>query len=163
MTAWEIERETWTLIRRLGLHDSLPLATAALCRRLGIAVSRHQLSDPTLSGLVLVEAETASIFIDPRPPLLHQRLAVAHALGHFWLHLRSAEDGGFRDTAVTVGALGSVADPAEQEAIAFATCLLMPAPSVRCLYRGPDDLPRLAPWFAVSRGRLAIRGRGLGL
>lgn len=174
----EIEQETFSLLRRFGLQDTIPVPLVDLCHRLGIDVFRQHFAESTLSGLVVVEGSRVAIHVSQDQALVRQRFTIAHELGHFWLHLRgSQQNGGFQDTPAMVEALDSEADAptavayrrdqvinaTEREANRFAASLLMPAPLVRAAFRRPEDLPRLAQWFAVSLGSLTIRIRELGL
>jgi Zn-dependent peptidase ImmA (M78 family) len=175
-----IEGMTYELLSEHGMQRTIPVPLTALAEALGVTVVRTVFTDLTISGLIILQNGRATIHVNPQEPLVRQRFTAAHELGHYWLHLRAQHaEGGFVDTKMTIEAVDDPVDdlaepaiafrrqnstgPHERDANRFAAALLMPAPLVRATYNAPADLPRLAEWFGVSLGSLAIRLRELHL
>lgn len=149
-----------SLVRSHWASARLPVAPGAVARALGVAVGPlPETAFPGPSGHYTVEGERPTVRFNPTVPVVVQRFAVAHALGHHAL--------GHGPRPVDAAAQFDVlqADGAEQAANAFALALLMPAQAVRFFLARTGDrvLEDLCGRFGVSEVAMAVRLRRLGL
>jgi rubrerythrin len=151
-----------------GLH-SVPVDPLLLARTLGIDVHHAQFVDAALVSTVARRGERASILVQHSVPAAVRRIAIAHALGHYVLHLR--DDGGFVDREVDLyrwtppsARVVSVRIRDELEANLFAHALLMPEDGVaHAMERHPAaPIPELAILFQVPRWLAGFRLAQLG-
>jgi Zn-dependent peptidase ImmA (M78 family) len=149
---------------------ALPIDVESIINKHGIHI-RHQPMEESVSGMLVVKDDRATIGINQSHHPNRQRFTLAHELGHYLLHRRSTQvfvDAStmfFRDGVAAEGK-----DKFEIEANAFAAELLMPETVLLDLIRHQsvdafDDraVKSLAVKFGVSVRALTIRLTTLGL
>lgn len=115
------------LLSATNLWGAAPVPVVRIAAALRIAVMQTAFTEPGLVGLVVVDARERTIYVRREDPLVRQRLAIAHALGHYWMHMRGGDVRGFKDFAAQLAWAGpNNPGPLEQEANHFAAELLMP-------------------------------------
>ncbi|MCF8276992.1 MAG: ImmA/IrrE family metallo-endopeptidase [Flavobacteriales bacterium] len=149
----------------------LPIPIIKIATRLGLTVSPYDLVEG-VSGVLVLENGKGTIGYNPRESSVRQRFTVAHELGHYLLHANGNEvfvdhkyKVMFRDEKSSTGE-----DKREQEANAFAACILMPKDLVEKEISknefdlaDNDSLKKLAKKFDVSSIAMSIRLANLGL
>lgn len=150
----------------------LPIPIIKIAARQGLTVSPYELGEG-VSGVLVLENGRGAIGYNPRESSVRQRFTVAHELGHFILH-HTKEDEVFVDEKFTVmyrdGNSSTGSDPREQEANAFAACILMPRNLVLEELKSNEfdladvhSLKNLAKKFDVSAIAMSIRLASLGM
>ena len=124
------EKEASTLINKYKLKQA-PIAVADIAKNIGINVVPYDLGEG-VSGILVVEANKATIGYSKSDSKTRQRFTIAHELGHFILHHKNNQSEQlFVDKDFLVKYRGyqkyTQADLLhEQQANAFAAELLMP-------------------------------------
>jgi len=113
-----------------------------------------------VSGFLMKENETYTIFVNMNEPIYRQRFTIAHEIGHFILkHLEGEEISiSFRDEHSKTGS-----DPKEVAANSFASELLMPREIVEHLFMMSGSVSSVAKEMGVSAMSAEFRLRKLGL
>ncbi len=153
-----------------GFEDHLPIDVEAIIVAHNIAIRKRPLEE-TVSGMLVVKKDHATIGVNESHHPNRQRFTLAHELGHFLLHSNSSSvfiDASpifFRDETSSEGSKLQ-----EIEANAFAAELLMPENTLRRVINNqPLDafdegaVRRLAAQFGVSTQAITIRLTKLGL
>jgi rubrerythrin len=144
--------------------DPLRLAWAS-----GVGVHHAAFVDAALVSTVSRRGARGSILVQRAVPAEVRRLAIAHALGHYVLHL--GDDGDFVDREVDLyrwtGPSGQVVHVRirdELEANLFSHALLMPQDQIaRAMQRHPGaPVPELAAFFQVPHWLMGFRLAQLG-
>jgi len=112
----------------------------------GLSLEIAEFKEPNISGFV--DLEKKAILVNKNDSSAHQRLTIAHELGHWFLHREELED----DKDIVVLYSKSLReqedDVLEQEATYFAACLLIP-PHFETLLGGSLTDYELAGFFRV--------------
>ena len=114
------EKEASTLINKYKLKEP-PISVVDIAKNLGINVVPYDLGDG-VSGILVVEANKATIGYSKSDSKARQRFTIAHELGHFVLHQNSIIDRTVETKHFTVWNKATE----EAEANYFAAELLMP-------------------------------------
>lgn len=172
MNRTEIEKITEGLIRDTGI-SKFPVDLEKIANFLNIQISYDDLDDD-VSGFLVAERQNKAIaVINKAHHLNRQRFTIAHEIGHFKLHVQSANEETIfvdkkysfhRDASSSLGIYKQ-----EREANAFASNLLMPEHMVEeaimelNLYALDDsDMSILAKKIGVSEQALGFRLESLG-
>lgn len=149
---------------------TLPIDIAAIVKRQGVGV-RHQPMEESVSGMLVIKDDRATIGVNQSHHPNRQRFTLAHELGHYLLHSKRTQV--FVDSSTMFfrdGLAAEGTDKVEIEANAFAAELLMPENVLRDITRHQlidafDDraIQSLAAKFGVSVRALTIRLTKLGL
>lgn len=145
-------------------HLIVPVDPVMIARAIGINVYTAAM-EPDVSGYIIKRgAEFApDIFFNSEHAAVRQRFTTAHELGHYFMRREQgppASDQYFLRRA-RLAACGT--DAEEIYANQFAAALLMPAESIRALYRvGYNDL-EVANECRVSLESLELRKNKLGI
>lgn len=161
------QREAHRVWRTWGSGE-VPVDVEAIAERIGIEVLYRDLEEigDDVSGLLYVDREETSIFVEIGQPPVRQRFTIAHELGHFFLHnTQHVLKGPMYIERSGVSSTGTKKQ--EIEANQFAAELLMPRDVIEdrfgCLsYVDEDDIEELAEEFNVSIQAMAIRLSSLG-
>jgi Zn-dependent peptidase ImmA (M78 family) len=143
-------------------YSGYELSLDKICNELNLNCFEADLDDG-LSGLLLREEGTYSIYVNKNHAFSRQRFTIAHEIGHYVSFLMDSfskdeleKEGRFEDKAVTFRKNGTYSD-AETEANMIAAELLMPAVKVEELLKqelSPEDMADL---FYVSPSAMTIR------
>jgi Zn-dependent peptidase ImmA (M78 family) len=143
-------------------YSGYELSLDKICNELNLNCFEADLDDG-LSGLLLREEGTYSIYVNKNHAFSRQRFTIAHEIGHYVSYLMDSfskdeleKEGRFEDKAVTFRKNGTYSD-AETEANMIAAELLMPAVKVAELLKqelSPEDMADL---FYVSPSAMTIR------
>ncbi len=120
------------------------------------------LENPTITGVTLYEPDekTYSVLINSEKQSSHQHFALAHSLGHYFLHKDVLQkEKGLIDKDTLFSAQGQL----ESEANCFALSLLMPQTLVEEAWGATTDIERCAKIFNVPTVAMSVRLAGLGL
>lgn len=157
------DRDPWDCVERA--QESVPVNLSDLAEALRLRVLRAKLEDP-VTGVLNQEMDGSyTIFVSQRLKVARQRFTIAHEMGHYLLHydrlgygtLDIKAGGRSPESPLFNARLG---DQDERLADQFAFTLLMPAATVRRLYRqgrSKRGSGSLAKDFHVTR--LAMRQR----
>lgn len=148
----------------------VPLDIHALVSQQGIEVQTHKM-ERLIPGMMVTTKSAALITLNESLPLNQQRFVLAHLLGHFVLHGKSADVFVDRTTPITgEGPEIRKRIMQENEANEFAGELLMPEAVVRDRFETSrpypynlESLRPLAAQFGINEFVLAIRLTQLGL
>lgn len=150
--------------------DKMPLDIHALVSQYGIEVQGRKM-ERSIPGMMVTTKSSALVTINENLPLNQQRFTLAHLLGHFVLHGKSAEV--FVDRTTPIKGEGPEASKQlmqEAEANEFAGELLMPESIIRDRFGNSrpypynlESLRPLAAQFGINELVLAIRLTQLGL
>ena len=165
-----IEKKAADLLQSAGIKE-IPVPVEAVAARLGLKVEWAPLGEE-VSGVLVLNSGTATIGVNRSQALVRQRFTIAHEIGHYLLHGKSAElfiDKGY--AAVFRGASAAKGeDPQEIQANQFAAALLMPRESVQkeiathSFDLGDEQaLSILAIRFKVSLQAMTFRLSNLGV
>ncbi len=147
---------TWRVAGR-----GLPVDPFRIADRLGIDVLESDLGPAFGAALVKDHGHDPKIVLNSADHRTRQRVACAHALGHFAERRADPDEYTYVDSRDIFA--GDTADAAERYATEFAAALLMPADYVRLLHaEGWTELD-MPVRFAVSRDALHYRLKQLGL
>ncbi len=144
-------------------HDAIDPETGhvdvhRLLEKLG---GRLEIDDGT-DSLIIRGPHDFTVHVPTHTSRLRDRFAIAHELGHYFLHFRAPDHlrvGAALSSASRTG--GGIADI---QANVFASNLLMPATRFQAAFAAHDgDLARLACLFEVSRPATLVRAGYLGL
>ncbi len=150
----------------------MPVDVKAIAQTLNIEVQEVKLED-SISAVLVVKEGRAIIGVNSAHNKNRKRFSIAHELGHFLLHSKTASSNVFVDPAPVFfrdehSSTGS--DFQEIQANAFAAELLMPASLLKEELRGgridafdDDAIKKIADRFGVSIQALSIRLTNLGL
>ena len=149
---------------------ALPIDIESLINRHGIHI-QHQPMEESVSGMLVIKNERATIGVNQTHHPNRQRFTLAHELGHYLLHRKRTQVFVDSSTMFFRGGLAAEGtDKIEIEANAFAAELLMPENVLRDITRHQpldafDDraVQSLAVKFGVSVRALTIRLTKLGL
>lgn len=153
-----------------SLRYKEPLDVHALVARNGIEVQTRKM-ERSIPGMMVTTKSATLITLNASLPLNQQRFVLAHLLGHFVLHGKTAEVFIDRTTPIT-GAGPDVRKriTQEMEANEFAAELLMPEDVIRDRFETArpypyniESLRPLAAQFGINELVLAIRLAQLGL
>ena len=172
MTRRQVEQRAAAVLREAGVTE-FPVDVEAVARRRGLDVVPYDLGDG-VSGALFVDGDAATIGYNPSDPPVRRRFTVAHELGHYELHARTAPLFVDRSFAVAYrdGRSSTGEVRREREANAFAAALLMPASAI---HEAVQDLEfdlasedetavrELARRFGVSSQAMMFRIMNLGL
>ncbi len=142
-----IERLVWDILFENEIGEP-PVPIVFLCDNLGIKVRETRFKTPTLSSMIFEDEGQYQIYVNRDASDERQRFAIAHELGHYFLHLnpRRVAHAGFADNDDTLGQ--NAQHPMERQANEFALSILMPHPWVRSL-RVTNSHADLARMFLV--------------
>lgn len=147
---------TWRIAGR-----GLPVDPFRIADRLGVDVLEADLGPGFGAALVKDHRHNPKIVLNSADHPTGQRLACAHAIGHFAEHRADPDAYTYVDSRDIFAGAGS--DPGEAYATAFAGALLMPADHVRLLHAEGWTEIDMPVRFAVSRDALHYRLKQLGL
>ena len=180
----DVESRVRKELERIGLYR-IPVNPIQLANRLGISVKGVEFVDDSVISAVETRDGSAKIFVADAETPYRKRFAIAHELGHYFLHLmenRVIKDGEivdpvhfmswgkeqearlaseFRRRRSRRGLPGLQRE--EIEANWFATELLMPEESVRDEWEWHPSARRLARVFNVTAEAIQYRLDDLGL
>jgi Zn-dependent peptidase ImmA (M78 family) len=141
-------------------NGNLPVDPVAIAKKLGVSV--NPVCDSAYSGKAYLERGIRIIEYNGADPVLRQRFAIAHALGHHLL-THTDETHSFDDDPSKFSL--HVASHQEAEANQFAAELLMPEMAVEHLIfkKNITSLDELAKLFSVSTVAIQYRLKMLGL
>lgn len=131
----DIESTASGLLDRLKIADT-PIPIKRIIRELDIKLSSFDLGND-VSGVLVIEDDSARIGYNPSEPIVRQRFTLAHELGHYLLHSGQKQNNLFVDNIkVMFRRQGSTPKELRQEkqANAFAAALLMPKSLVQQEY-----------------------------
>lgn len=115
------------LLCATDLWGAIPAPVVRISAALHISVVETAFTELGLVGLIVVDARERTIYVRRHDALVRQRLVVAHALGHYWMHMRGGEVRGFKDFAAQLAwDVPNNPGPLEREANHFAAALLLP-------------------------------------
>ena len=168
----DLERLVRRELERMGLYR-LPVNPIQFANRLGISVEYANFPDGSTIGMVVTRGGSGKIFAAISDSPYRLRFAIAHELGHYFLHLMEGnviKDGSLRDRPIDLfwenkSSAGPLPKDLKQEIEAnwFATELLMPLEFVRKeWYRNPN-LQSLARMFDVTEDAVGCRVANLNL
>ena len=157
----QIERKAWMLLEKYDAA-SVPVKLSTLADHIGVGLVLETDLEDDVSGLLLVNAGTATIIVNGNHHPHRQRFTIAHELGHLQLHALAKQEVLFVDKAFYRNGHSSKGiDQQEIEANAFAAALLMPEKLISAELpqtRISDlDILRLATRFRVSEQAMALR------
>ena len=166
----DVERLVRRELERMGLYR-LPVNPIQFANRLGISVEYATFPDGSTIGMVVTKGGNGKIFAAISDTPYRLRFAIAHELGHYFLHLMEGnviKDGAVGDRIIDLfwenePLAGPFAKDLKREIEAnrFATELLMPMEFVRKeWYRNPNLLS-LARMFDVTEDAIGYRVAGL--
>ena len=162
----DIERRAMEVLRQHGLY-SLPVDPVVLANRVGITVANAKLADESVAGLIVRRGARTMILVEQADPPYRKRFSIAHALGHYFLHLPG--DGEIVDRRADMyrrtEPRGHVFDVQrmEIEANKFAAELLMPQEFVRKEWDRNPSIALMARVFNVSEEAMGYRVDALNL
>jgi Zn-dependent peptidase ImmA (M78 family) len=172
MNRTDIEKITEDLIREIGI-STFPIDLEKIANHLNIQIVYDDLEDDVSGFLVAERQDKAVAVINTSHHPNRQRFTIAHEIGHFKLHVQSANEETIfvdkkysfhRDTNSSLGIYDQ-----ERDANAFASNLLMPEHMVAAaiaemnLYTLDDNhMPILAKKIGVSEQALGFRLQSLG-
>lgn len=152
-----------------------PIKVEDIARAMGIKVIPYPL-EQNMSGLLVLENDTAVIGYNQNEARVRRRFTVAHEIGHYILHRDTSDRQVFVDKnfKAMFRSFESANEPAvarlETEANVFAACLLMPEKLVREWVSkteldlgGEDSIKDLARVFDVSSTAMYYRLLNLNL
>ncbi|WPV67512.1 ImmA/IrrE family metallo-endopeptidase [Chitinophaga sp. LS1] len=172
MTNAAINSKATEIILQFGKMEA-PIRVDDIARAMGLKVVAFPL-EGDVSGLLLIEADGATIGYNQNEARVRRRYTVAHELGHYCLgHTQEGTPSVFVDKGYRVyfrrpGQDEPSAARREREANYFAACLLMPeqllVPEVDKLEFDPgneDAIKHLAKMFDVSATAMSYRIQNL--
>ncbi|MBO9682366.1 MAG: ImmA/IrrE family metallo-endopeptidase [Flavisolibacter sp.] len=170
----EINRIAQDLIREHSLLAT-PIKVEDIARSMGIKVIPYPL-EQNMSGLLVLEKNSAVIGYNQNEARVRRRFTVAHEIGHYVLHRDKSDRQVFVDKnfKAMFRSFESANEPTvaklETEANVFAACLLMPETLVReevgkteLDLGGEDSIRDLAKIFDVSSTAMHYRLLNLNL
>ena len=169
----DVEKRVREELERLGLYR-LPVNPVIVANKLGMKVKGVVFKDSSHASIVSVKDGTGTIFVsDLADEPYRMRVAVAHALGHYFLHLMEkgvVKDGQILDRPIDMfwekePDEGQASEDwmMEIEANRFADELLMPVSFVREEWASNPNIPRLARMFGVTDEAIGRRVANLNL
>jgi Zn-dependent peptidase ImmA (M78 family) len=143
-------------------YSGYELSLEKICKDLNLNCFEADLDDG-LSGLLLKEEGSYSIYVNKNHAFSRQRFTIAHEIGHYLSYLMDSfskdeleKEGRFEDKAVTLRKNGTYSD-AETEANMIAAELLMPEEKVAELMKEELSPEEMADLFYVSPSAMTIR------
>ena len=165
----EIESKARAVLERLHL-TTIPVNPLRIAEREEISAIMTTFDDPNMVGMIVRRGDEVAIVVSKDDPPLRRRLAIAHDLGHYFLHLDRDGDDQFLDREVDLfrNSLrledGFTAERRrEVEANLFAASLLMPEDDVRRYWKERRSIEELAEIFSVSTTEMGSRVASLDL
>jgi len=141
-------------------YGKFPVNPIEIAKKMGLKVFEAQLPG-NVSGLLKKEPGfDAEIYLDVDDAVNRRRFTCAHELGHF---VKRDGQGEMAYVERRDGESSEGVDPEEIYANAFAAALLMPASTVRALYRTGAGVAEMARLLHVSSQSLSYRLVNLGL
>lgn len=142
-----------------------PVSIEQVVTSMGIQIKPFDFGDD-VSGALLIDKEKSVIGYNPFEPPVRQRFTIAHELGHYILHLKSAKSKLFVDKKILYrnqeSSTGQVVQ--ERQANNFAATILMPAFMIYEEVRKKElkfideySIKELADTFNVSQQAMTIR------
>ena len=129
-----IDNKALSLLKRSGELGTPPVNLNNVLSFLDLNLVPNDPDDDGLSGALLREEESATVFVNETHSELRQRFTIAHEIGHYVLHKgeKSFVDG--TRTQLLLRSNTGVKNQMETEANAFGAALLMPEPLLRKEY-----------------------------
>ena len=169
----EVETRVRQELERID-HYRLPVNPVRVANRLGLKVKGVGFKDTAHAGMIAVKAGSGSIFVAYSEDAPYRmRAAIAHSLGHYFLHLTEdgvVKDGQILDRPIDLfwerePANGPVAEELmrEIEANWFAMELLMPTDFIRQEWARNPSVPNIARIFEVPQEAIGPRVAALNL
>jgi len=115
------EEAARTVLKQYWASGALPVDPVVIARSMGVEVFSAQLGNDVI-GLILINGQTAQIYVDEDQPSIRYRYTTTHQLGHYIRHRGSPSQVGFVDRRSGQ----DETDPEELFANYFAAALLMP-------------------------------------
>lgn len=141
--------------------NQAPVDLAAMSRALGLNVVYSAVLPDDVSGKIERKGDGYLVTVNARHPKRRQRFTLAHEIAHYVLHRDYIGDG-ITDNAMYRSA--GLSDAVEQQANRYAADILMPAATMRRLYReGKMSFAQMAEAFDVSTDAAKVRMRDLRL
>ena len=164
----DIEKRAKEILRDHNLLD-IPVDPLTIAKALGIKVMNAKFSESDRSGAIAKRGGITSIFLDSDDSPARKRFSIAHEIGHYMLHMQTADDieivdkkDNFRSIPVE-SSEWTDEKRMEWEANIFAAALLMDEDLIREEWLKSKDLLKMAWRFQVSQSAIAIRLTSLGL
>ena len=165
----KIEERVSKILKDCKISEA-PVPINSIAEQMGLTIKPYDLG-VNVSGVLVINQNTATIGINPLDPPVRQRFTIAHELGHYELH----RDKGdlfvdkqrilFRDENSSLGELRN-----EKEANAFAAAILMPEnlmnKEIKKKHLNVSDeeaVKKLAKTFGVSEIAMTFRITNLNL
>lgn len=154
--------------------SSFPVHVGKLAEELGLTVISTPDLPAGMSGSIVKEDDTYTVYVNSRQTLQRQRFTIAHEIGHYLQHrpyLDQADEIlnpvkkvllGRRDSGTPLP-VGIEARRREQEADNFAAELLMPEDTFKDFWIKAQSLKDVADHFGVSAMAANVRAALLGL
>ena len=163
----DVERRVRRELERIGLYR-LPVNPVRVANRLGISVKGVEFKNGSHSGMIAVKDGNAVIYVaDSEETPYRMRVAIAHSLGHYFLHLMDSgrvKDGQILDRTIDMflerePAEGPVSEEMAREIEAnwFAAELLMPTDFVQEEWDRNPSIPSIARIFGVTEEAIGRR------
>lgn len=163
----DIEQRAAEVLRQQGL-ETIPVDPVVLANKLGMAVHNATFADDTLVGMIAKRGDRVTLLVNATDQPFRKRFAIAHELGHHFLHLPG--DGDFVDREVNLFRQSHEEEKElsperrqEIEANLFATALLMPEQAIRAEWMRRRSVDAMARLFNVSEPAMGLRIDQLGL
>lgn len=159
-----IEKITAEILKELKI-SGLPIPIEKVIAMRGLEIKPYDFGDD-VSGVLVIQSNVGWIGVNPKESKVRRRFTMAHELGHYELH--KDEQKLFIDKEFTVAFRSQNPTPDkvkfEQEANAFAACLLMPEELVvneiqkyHFNLNNDDSVKKLAKLFDVSVAAMSVR------
>lgn len=139
----------------------IPLDIVGLAKELGLTVKESLELPDKVSGFVKKIDGKVLICVNERHSLNRKRFAVAHELGHYFLH-EDKLDEGIVDGIDILYRDGTL-DEIEKQANEFAANILMPEIEFRKLWAEFTTIQNIATYFYVSESAIITRAKFLKL
>jgi len=153
----EIEEIARKILKDNNMYK-IPVDPVILANKMGVNVANAEFVDPTISGMITVDNETAQIWVNVFDPHPRKIFTVAHELGHKVLHLGNG--GRYIDFQINMFRgnpdVNSEEHRKEVEANWFAAALLMDELFVRELWPKTLSVYRMAEIFTKRGKRIPL-------
>ena len=182
----DVERRVRRELERIGLYR-LPVNPVRVANRLGMKVRGAEFTDDSIISVIAPQDNGINILVADSETPYRKRFAVAHSLGHYFLHLNKGREMADRErvdrssdlflrglkpvtkspskyrTRRALHRISSDSQNEEVEANWFATELLMPEEFLRDEWDWRESVWRLARVFNVTEEAIEYRLKDLGL
>ena len=155
MTQTQIEEKAVEILKEYEMDGLIPFDPVRLANMLGIEVKNARFKQCGTAGLISTSYKKTTIYINADDSPNRKRFAIAHELGHYFLHIEDKAQG---DIKVDMWRdINRAKDEREKEANTFAAYLLMDEGCIRSLWNELKSVKRMIDIFKVSAADMSYR------